>query len=284
MRGGAADARPPGVKHALPARGRPAAVTPHRAIAGGHGGARALALLAALACAAPLAAQDAPRGPTLLRVAASTGGIVLSLDSAAIARAGDSVFVVNAVYRFPADTARRGADGKMEMQAMDCGRTRSLGRWSAYFAGSVSLPIEDEAPDRPRTWVPVEDRELPVFQAICGYLLGSFAASLPVTAEDMALEAAPEVANRDEVAQALSGAYPRLLRDAEVSGTVMVRLQVTAEGRADPATVRVLWATRPQFAAAALQVVQRIRWRPATVEGRPVAAWVTLPVNFSLYR
>jgi len=247
-------------------------------------GARALALLAALACAAPLAAQEASRGPTLLRVAASSGGIVLSLDSAAIARAGDSIFVVNAVYHFPPDTARRGADGKMEMQALDCGRTRSRGWGGTYFAGSVALPIVDDTSTGPHAWVPVDDRELPVFQAICGTLLGSFAASLPVTAEAMALEAGPEVANRDEVSQALSRAYPRLLRDAGVSGTVMVRLQVTAEGRTDPATVRVLWAARPQLAAAALQVVQRIRWRPATVEGRPVAAWGTLPVNFSLDR
>jgi TonB family protein len=242
-----------------------------------------LAVFAALAFAAPLAAQDTPRGPTLLRVAASSGAIELSLDSATIARAGDSTFVAIAASRFPPDSTRRGADGKMEIQALDCARTRSLGRWSSYFAGDVPLPVEDEeAPNRPPGWQPVEAGELPVFQAICGYLLGSFATSLPVTVEATALEAGPVLANGRQVAQTLARAYPRPLRDAGVSGTVMLRMQVTTEGRADPATVKVLWATRPQFTAAAMQVVARMRWRPATVDGRVTAAWITVPVTFAV--
>jgi len=258
-------------------------VTAHRA-ATRRMAPRALALLAALACATPLAAQEAPRGPTLLRVAAPSG-IELSLDSATIARAGDSVFVAIAAYRFPPDSTRRGADGKMEIQALDCARTRSLGRWSTWFAGNLPLPVEDEAAlSRPRGWQPVEAGELPVFQALCGTLLGSFAASLPVTVEATALEAGPELTNGAEVARTLARVYPRPLRDAEVSGIVMMRLQVTAAGRADPATVKVLWATHPQFTAAALQVVQRMRWRPATVEGRAAPAWITLPVTFGVYR
>jgi len=246
---------------------------------------RASVIFAALACAAPLAAQEAPRGPTLLRVAASSGGIELSLDSATIARAGDSTFVVIAAYHFAPDSTRRGADGRLEIQALDCARTRSLGRWSTYFAGNVPLPVEDEeALGRPRGWQPVEAGQLAAFQAICGYLLGSFAASLPVTVEATALEAGPELANGAEAARTLARAYPRRLRDAEVSGMVMMRMQVTAEGRADPATVKVLWATLPEFTTAALQVVQRMRWRPATVDGRAVPAWVTLPVTFGVYR
>jgi len=245
---------------------------------------RAAVILAALACAAPLAAQDAPRGPTLLRVAAPADGVELSLDSATIARAGDSTFVAIAAYRFAPDSTRRGADGKMEIQALDCARTRSLGRWSTWFAGNVPLPVEDdEGLARPRGWQPVEAEQLPAFRAICGTLLGSFAASLPVTVEATALEAGPELANGPEAARALARAYPRRLRDAEVSGVVMMRMQVTAEGRADPATVKVLWATLPEFTAAALQVVQRMRWRPATVAGRATPAWITLPVTFGVY-
>ena len=107
---------------------------------------RTLLLTAALAWAAPLAAQDVPRAPTLLRVTASADGTVLALDSAAIARGGDSVF--------------------------------------------------------------------------------------------------------------------------------------TAEGRADPASTRILWATSPTFAVAAAWVPPRSRWRPARVNGQPVAAWTVLPMAF----
>ena len=56
--------------------------------------------------------------------------------------------------------------------------------------------------------------ELPIFQAICGYLLGSFAASLPVTVEGVSADEPPEIANRYDVSQALANAYPRDLRDA----------------------------------------------------------------------
>jgi len=38
---------------------------------------RAVLVFAALACAAPLAAQDVPRAPTLLRVSASSDGTTL---------------------------------------------------------------------------------------------------------------------------------------------------------------------------------------------------------------
>jgi TonB family protein len=244
---------------------------------------RALALIAALACAAPLAAQEAPPGPTLLRVAASTDGTLLSLDSAVIARTGDSVFVVNAVYHFPPDPSHRGADGEMELQAMDCARARYRGRASTYFSGDVPVPVAgDTVPGSPREWRTVGEDELPIFQAICGYLLGSFAASLPVTVEAMDLDDPPELTNGAEVWQALARAYPRRLRDARVGGAAMARMRITAEGSVDPATVRVLWATRPEFGAAALQVAQRMRWRPATVEGRPVAAWTLLPVTYGI--
>jgi len=247
-----------------------------------------LALLAAApapACAGPLAAQDVPRAPTLLRVAASSDGTtLLSLDSAAIARTGDSTFVVNAVYHFPPDSARYGADGKMEMEAMDCGRTRTRGAAGSWFAGDVPVPVQDETPPGPRAWRPVSEDELPVFQAICGVLLGSFAASLPITVEAMDLDAPPELANGGEVGEALARGYPRALRNAQVGGAVLMRVRITAEGRADPAAVRVLWATRPAFAPAAVQVVQRMRWRPAIVDSRPADAWALLPVTYAVTR
>jgi TonB family protein len=240
---------------------------------------RATLLAAALACAAPLAAQDViPPRPTLLRVAEGSDGTVLALDSAAIARTGDSTFVVNAVYHFAPDTVRR-FDGKMELRVVDCGRARIRGSGSAYFAGNAPLLLQDTA-GHADGWQPVEAGELPIFQSICTRLLGSFAATLPVTVEAMALDQGPAIASRDDVAQALMRGYPSGLRNAGVAGAAMVRLRVTGDGRADPASLRALWATHPAFGQAALAVARRIRWTPAQVDGHPAAAWALFPINF----
>jgi protein TonB len=133
------------------------------------------------------------------------------------------------------------------------------------------------------TWQPVAEDELPIFQAVCAYLLGSFAAELPVTRdyEELAnLEQQPELANRAEVARALSRTYPRELYRQHVGGTAIVRFQITPEGRADTASARVLRASRREFGLAALDVVRQMRFRPGKNHGVPVAVWVTLPIAF----
>lgn len=236
-------------------------------------------LAAALVCAAPLAAQDVPR-PTLLRVSEDANGGTLALDSAVTARTGDSTFVVNAVYHFPADSTRR-FDGAMDQQVLDCGRARTRGHAWTYYAGDAPVPVPPDTAGRGGSWRPVADAELPVFQAICGYLLGSFAASLPVTVEAMDLDAPPRPANLEEAVMAMARAYPPSMRAVGVaSGVAMLRMRVTEEGRLDPASLRALWASRPAFGQAALSVARRIRWTPARVDGRPTAAWVLLPLAF----
>jgi TonB family protein len=228
----------------------------------------------ALLAAPALAAQAVPRGPHLLRVA-EAGEVVLALDSAAIARAGDSTFVVDAVYL-------RGAvaDRQVESQAMDCARARFRGRRTMVYADEVALPVTQS--DETTGWLPVGDDELPIFQALCGYLLGSFAIALPVTVEGVAADEPPELANRNDVAQALSSGYPRTLRDAGTSGTVLIRVQIGTDGRVDLATVRALWATHPGFVPAVTYVLRRMRFRPARVGGQAVASWSTFPVSFSV--
>jgi TonB family protein len=239
-----------------------------------------LVLFAALACAAPLAAQTEQR---LLRIAASSDGTVLSLDSASLARTGDSTFVVDAVYLLPADSTRQvAADRQVESQEMDCARTRFRGRATTYYLGGTPVPVADETRVPPSAWQPVGDDELPIFQAICGYLLGSFAASLPVTLEAGSVDRPPELVNRAEATMALSHAYPPAMRDARLGGTVRLRFLITAEGRVDPATARVLWASRPEFGAAGLQVLQRMRFRPARHHGAGVAVWATVPMTFAV--
>lgn len=92
----------------------------------------------------------------------------------------------------------------------------------------------------------------------------------------------PRIENAREVADAMSAGYPPLLRDAGVSGTVTVRIRLSAEGRVESA--RVLTASHPSFGDPALEALRLARFRPATVDGRPVPYALTLPLRFSLPR
>jgi TonB family protein len=242
---------------------------------------RASVVVAALACAVPLAAQGVPRGPHLLRVAASSGGVVLSIDSSTVARSGDSTFVAEAVYQFPADTSQHvTADRQVDSQEMDCAGMRLRGRRTTYYLGDSPVPVPTTDSARFSTqWEPASENEFPIVQALCHFLLGSFA-SLPVTRELWSVEQAPELANRGDVARELSRQYPRAARDAGEGGQVMLRFQITAEGRVEMATARALWATRDDFADAAFRVIQAMRFRPAKDRGEPVPVWVTIPVTF----
>jgi TonB family protein len=243
-------------------------------------------LLPLLLSMSPLAAHGAAQGPRLLRVAASSGGVVLSLDSAALTRTGDSTFVVDAVYQFPADTAQHvAADRQIETQEMDCGRARFRGRFTALYAGgAVPVPVSLPGDAQPAEWQPAGDDELPIFQVICGYLLGSFAMSLPVTFENGSVDRPALLVNGDLVARTLERTYPRELAVRGIGGTAMVRLQITAEGDVVPETVRVLWATRGEFAAPALAMAPRMRFRPARMDGRAIAVWATMPLTFGMRR
>jgi len=239
---------------------------------------RTLIVLPLLLAASPLAAQG-----RLLQVASSSGGVVLSLDSAAIARTGDSTFVVDAVYQFPADSAQNvAADRQVETQEMDCGRSRVRGRVTAFYAGeTVPVPVS-QGEAQPAEWQPVGDDELPIFQAICGFLLGSFATSLPVTLENASADRQALLVNGDLVAHTLERTYPRELALQGIGGTVLVRLQITAEGEVVPGTPRVLWATRAEFAAPALAMAARMRFRPARKDGHDAAVWATMPLSFGM--
>lgn len=234
-------------------------------------------LLAVLACASPLAAQGVPHEARLLRVASSPGGIVLSVDSFSIGRTADSTFLVNAVYQFPVDPEGRAPDRREESQEMDCGRTRLRGRHTAYFRGDAPRAVATDPSVPSEEWEPVGAAELPLFQVICEFLLGGFAARLPVV---RALDRTPELANPDEVSRALSRAYPPLLRDAGQGGSVELRFRVLADGTVDPATVVVMSSTHPGFDAAARRVALTMRFHPARLDGAPVRAWVVIPVTF----
>lgn len=115
--------------------------------------------------------------------------------------------------------------------------------------------------------------------------VAGFAIDRSVEAYEMgAVEEIPRILNAREVSRAISRVYPPLLRDAGVTGHVVARFQVTEHGMVDPATIGIEAATHDAFSAAAVRVIERMRFEPALVDGRPVATWMTVPITFALPR
>jgi len=98
------------------------------------------------------------------------------------------------------------------------------------------------------------------------------------------VEATPSILNRVELGRQLERRYPGLLRDAGVTGQVLLRFRILADGTVDPYSIEVDSATHPAFADQAALAAETIRFAPARVNGQPVATWVMLPLNFNLMR
>ena len=71
--------------------------------------------------------------------------------------------------------------------------------------------------------------------------------------------------------------YPDIARQAGVEGTVVVQALVGTDGRVrDTRVVRSI----PMLNGAALEAVRQWRFKPAATSGKPVAAWVSVPIAF----
>jgi protein TonB len=86
------------------------------------------------------------------------------------------------------------------------------------------------------------------------------------------------------VARLLDRNYPEALSAAGVSGQVLLELVVDENGRVRPGSVRVVSASHEEFTAATLRIAERMRFRPARVDDRPVAVKVTLPIDWKTAR
>ncbi len=100
------------------------------------------------------------------------------------------------------------------------------------------------------------------------------------TYEVSLIEERPEVLDRERMARQIEARFPRALRDGVISAAVVVRFRIMENGTVDPASPRVDVTTDPRFDEAAISVIRQARFRPAKVNGRPVKAWVTIPIHF----
>ena len=76
-------------------------------------------------------------------------------------------------------------------------------------------------------------------------------------------------------------AYPRMSRRMGEQGTVLVRLLISVDGRAEQAEIRVS-SGYTRLDEAALETVKRWRYVPGKRAGVPEAMWFNVPVRFVL--
>jgi TonB family protein len=94
------------------------------------------------------------------------------------------------------------------------------------------------------------------------------------------VERGPQPLNTREFQRALLREYPPALRDAGQEGIVQVRFRVEIDG--STSGTYITRTSHPAFAEPTLRAVQLLRFRPARRNGRPVRAWVELPINWAI--
>lgn len=75
--------------------------------------------------------------------------------------------------------------------------------------------------------------------------------------------------------------YPDAAKAASIKGKVIVQAFVDIKGRVTE-TVILKDIPNSGFGKAASAAIKRTRFNPAKRRGKPVAAWITIPVHFIL--
>jgi TonB family protein len=92
------------------------------------------------------------------------------------------------------------------------------------------------------------------------------------------LEKEPSLVNLDEIRESIG--YPGIAREAEIEGTVKVRILIDEEGN----YVRhiTLQEGHPALLKAVSREIPRLQCNPAIQDGKPVKSWITIPFPFYL--
>ncbi len=75
--------------------------------------------------------------------------------------------------------------------------------------------------------------------------------------------------------------YPPVARRLGEQGRVVLRVLVSADGKAEQVDLRASSGS-PRLDAAALETVRHWKFVPARQGDRPIAAWVLVPISFRL--
>ena len=83
-----------------------------------------------------------------------------------------------------------------------------------------------------------------------------------------------------EVKKRVDPKYPAILKQAGIEGEVHLKVRVDEQGKV--ANVEVVKSSREEFTNATMEAVRQWEFTPATDNGKPVTAEVTVPFKFTL--
>lgn len=86
------------------------------------------------------------------------------------------------------------------------------------------------------------------------------------------------------MANSAAPAYPPLMLNEGIEGTVIVRYVVEANGLADSSSLQIVSATRREFADAVRAAIPHMLFTPARIDERPVRQLVEQPFSFRIQR
>lgn len=102
---------------------------------------------------------------------------------------------------------------------------------------------------------------------------------LPLTALCLALAPAAFAGREPPVpVRTVAPDYPRELRAHNISGIVMVRCNIDAQGNVAEASIAK--SSNENFDNPAMEAVKKWKFKPASENGSPVAITVTIPIKF----
>jgi protein TonB len=113
---------------------------------------------------------------------------------------------------------------------------------------------------------------------------GENVGTIPAVEPMTSLQAPPDfivVEHEPELVWMRKPAYPDIAREAGIEGTVLVRVLVGADGTTQQ--VQLLQSVLG-LDEAALEAAKTAIFKPALQQGRPVAVWVVIPIEFDLHR
>ena len=76
--------------------------------------------------------------------------------------------------------------------------------------------------------------------------------------------------------------YPETLRSARTEGQVIAQFIVNEKGRADKNSFKVITSTHPLFTSAVQSALPQMRFKPATIAGKPVSQLVQQQFVFKI--